>query len=249
MVRGLDLFIKHFKDYENNFVLIGGTACAILMEEAGADFRATKDLDIVLIAEALNSEFVEKMWAFIEKGRYQNKMKGSEKNIFYRFENPEDETFPKMLELFSRKPDQLFYSGEGYLTPLPKEEDISSLSAILLDQDYYGFLGQGKILINDIPVLGTEYLIPFKAKAWIDLTERKKQGEPVDSKVIKKHKNDVFRLALIVEDKPVSIPKTIADDMQSFLDEMKSDSPDLKTLGIREITIETILKKLDELYR
>ena len=37
------------------------------------------------------------------------------------------------------------------------------------------------------------YLIPFKAKAWMDLTDRRAAGEHVDSKNIKKHKNDVFR--------------------------------------------------------
>lgn len=248
MVKGLDLFVEHFKDFQDNYVLIGGTACAILMEEAGADFRATKDFDIVLIAEALNAEFVENMWAFIEEGSYKNKMKGSEKTIFYRFEKPENKEFPFMLEFFSIKPDQLSYSGEGHLTPLPIEEDISSLSAILLDKNYYDFLRQGKVLISDIPVLSTEYLIPFKAKAWIDLTERKKKGDSVDSKVIRKHKNDVFKLALIVEDKPETIPQSIADDMQIFLEKMKINPPDLKALGIREIGINTIIEKLDELY-
>ncbi len=41
-------------------------------------------------------------------------------------------------------------------------------------------------------------LIPFKAKAWLDLKERKLNGDQVDSKNIKKHKNDVFRLALLI---------------------------------------------------
>lgn len=41
-------------------------------------------------------------------------------------------------------------------------------------------------------------LIPFKAKAWLDLKERKLNGEQVDSKNIKKHKNDVCRLAQLI---------------------------------------------------
>ena len=43
------------------------------------------------------------------------------------------------------------------------------------------------------------YLIPFKAKAWMDLTDRKAAGEHVDSKNIKKHKNDVFRLTELID--------------------------------------------------
>lgn len=34
------------------------------------------------------------------------------------------------------------------LTPLPIDEDISSLSAILLDDDYYEFLKQGKVTMG-----------------------------------------------------------------------------------------------------
>lgn len=39
------------------------------------------------------------------------------------------------------------------MTPLPMDEDISSLSAILLDDDYYQFLKQGTITV-DIKQLG-----------------------------------------------------------------------------------------------
>lgn len=51
MVTGLDVFRDHFKDYQGAYVLIGGVACYLVMEEAGVDFRATKDLDIVLCAD------------------------------------------------------------------------------------------------------------------------------------------------------------------------------------------------------
>ena len=78
------------------------------------------------------------------------------------------------------------------ITPLPRDEDISSLSAILLDDDYYEFLKQGKMSVDGVTVLDAAYLIPFKAKAWTDLTDRRAAGEHIDSKKIKKHKNDVF---------------------------------------------------------
>lgn len=64
------------------------------------------------------------------------------------------------------------------------EENISSLSAILLDDDYYEFLKQGKVTVDGVTVLDAAYLIPFKAKAWMDLTDRKAAGEHVDSKNI-----------------------------------------------------------------
>ncbi len=52
--------------------------------------------------------------------------------------------------------------------------------------------------MDGIPVLNATCLIPFKAKAWIDLSERKAKGEHVDSKNIRKHKNDVFRLTELI---------------------------------------------------
>lgn len=48
MVYGLEKFKEYFGDYSNQYVFIGGTACDILMDELGASFRATKDLDMVL---------------------------------------------------------------------------------------------------------------------------------------------------------------------------------------------------------
>jgi|LGVF01.1.fsa_nt_gb hypothetical protein len=53
MVHGLEKFKEYFGDYTNQYVFIGGTACDILMDELGALFRATKDLDMVLIVEVL----------------------------------------------------------------------------------------------------------------------------------------------------------------------------------------------------
>jgi predicted nucleotidyltransferase len=54
MVHGLEKFKEYFGDYTNQYVFIGGTACDILMNELGVPFRATKDLDMVLIIEALD---------------------------------------------------------------------------------------------------------------------------------------------------------------------------------------------------
>lgn len=60
MVAGLNRFREEFKDFEKTFVIIGGTACGLLFEEAGQDFRSTKDIDLVIIVETLNSRFVER---------------------------------------------------------------------------------------------------------------------------------------------------------------------------------------------
>jgi len=107
MVRGLTIFREHFKDHNDKYVLIGGTACDILMENLGLHFRATKDLDIVLIVEALDSGFANILWDFIKNGKYKNIQKSTGKKLFYRFYDPEEKSYPYMLELFSRVPDFL----------------------------------------------------------------------------------------------------------------------------------------------
>ena len=46
MVKGIDQFRAHFDDFNDRYVLIGGAACFLALDEAGLTFRATKDLDI-----------------------------------------------------------------------------------------------------------------------------------------------------------------------------------------------------------
>src|SRR5580692_723687 len=73
VVKGLDVFQNHFARYADQYVLIGGTAATLAMEEAGLEFRATKDLDIVLHIEALRPDFGSTFWEFVEKGGYQRR--------------------------------------------------------------------------------------------------------------------------------------------------------------------------------
>ena len=48
MVPGIDSFKEWFKGSKEQYAIIGGTACDILMTEEGLDFRATKDIDLVI---------------------------------------------------------------------------------------------------------------------------------------------------------------------------------------------------------
>jgi len=192
LVVGLDIFRDHFSDYTDRYVLIGGTACSVIMADVGLEFRATKDLDIVLYVEALDEDFVSKFWDFISKGKYQNRQKSTGKEVFYRFYSPAFQGFPSMLELFSRKPDSVSLEGGGHLTPIPTTEAAASLSAILLDDEYYHFIHSGKVEIAGISLVDAGHLIPLKARAWLDLLILKQSGGNVDERDIRKHKNDVL---------------------------------------------------------
>lgn len=82
-------------------------------------------------------------------------------------------------------------------------------------------------------MLDAAYLIPFKAKAWLDLTQKKAAGQSVDSKNIRKHKNDVFRLsALLTQQSNVVVTESVLADLKAFLAAMQEETVDLKQLGV-----------------
>jgi hypothetical protein len=250
MVRGLECFADRFAAYSDQYVLIGGTACSLIMEDAGLDFRATKDLDIVLYIEALNAQFVNVFWQFIKDGGYQNRQRSTDREIFYRFSSPSNPNFPAMLELFSRAPDIVKLSGEGHLTPIPVDEAIVSLSAILLNNEYYQFLHSKKQQINGLPVVSASHLIPLKARAWLDLISRAKDGADIDKRDIRKHKNDIIRLyQLLAPADRIVITPSIKQDMYQFLELLKNDEElNLAHLGLKHTDLKEIVDNLRLIY-
>lgn len=131
---GLDTFAEHFKEYNDGYLVIGGAACDDHFKEQGLEFRATKDIDLILVVEALDDSFISHFWKFIIRGKYE-KNEIAEERPYYRFINPETEDFPVQVELFSRTPDVITPKEGMRYTPIPANEDISSLSAILMDDD------------------------------------------------------------------------------------------------------------------
>lgn len=247
MITGYEKFKERFAGFEEQYVLIGGTACDIIMENEELPFRATKDIDIVLLVESITVEFGKQFWEFIKEAGYEHLNKSTGKAQFYRFTSPKNREYPYMIEIFSKKPNFIMIDNKSMLTPLPIDEEISSLSAILLNDTYYDLLKNGQIVIDGVPVLRPTCLIPFKAKAWLDLRERKNNGEHIDSRNIRKHKNDVFRLArLITSDTRQHLEKEIAIDMKCFLRAMTKEAVDLKSMGIKGINKESII---DLLYK
>ena len=102
MAYGTEIFRQHFRDYTDQYVLIGGTACDLLFNEAGMQFRATKDIDMVLVVEALTTDFAQRFWQFIEDGGYKARQRSNGQPEFYRFVEPEVTGYPEMIELFAR---------------------------------------------------------------------------------------------------------------------------------------------------
>jgi hypothetical protein len=225
VVKGLDLFREHFAAVADQYVLIGGTAATLAMDEVGLDFRATKDLDIVLHIEVLSPAFAAAFWAFVDRGGYEIRQASvTGKPVLYRFMKPADSGFPAMLELFCRLPDGIQLAEGSRLTPIPFDDAAASLSAILLDDTYYAFIVNGCRHVDGLPWIGAEQLIPLKARAWLDLSARKSEGQHVDGKDIRKHANDVIRLSqLLTPDSRIPLATRIAGDLGGFLDGLAAD--------------------------
>ncbi len=250
MVKGLDVFRQYFAGHADQFVLIGGTAATLAMEDAGLAFRATKDLDIVLHIDALNAAFGEVFWKFVEEGGYEiRQASATGKPVLYRFEKPTNERFPFMLELFCRAPDGITLAEGSHLTPIPLDEAVASLSAILLDNDYYAFIMAGRKESDGLPWVGEDRLIPLKATAWLELNARKANGENVDAKDIRKHANDVIRLSqLLAPESRFPLAERIAGDLNRFLDGITADrSLDPKSLKLNN-TVAEIVRRIAQAY-
>jgi len=243
MVEGVDVFRDYFKGYEDCYILIGGAASDLWMGDLGLSFRATKDLDIVLVVDKLSLDFFECFWGFIKEAGYGEIQQSSRNQKFYRFINPENNKYPFMIELLSRN---LLDLPDGvHLTPIPSGGDISSLSAILLDDVYYEYIVNSRIIINGISSIPAYCIIPLKAQAFLDLSKRKAGGDKsVKSADIKKHRNDIFRLYLtMIPDDRFELPAQIQSDMAEFMTYFPAESRDWKAIesavggtGLPEIT-------------
>ncbi len=248
MVRGLDIFKKYFEEFPDSYVIIGGTACDIIIDKERLTPRATKDIDIILIVEALSAAFVKQFWTFILDGDYERKEKSDDERQYYRFLKPKQSEFPYQIELFARNPDLIDLDELAYLTPIPVDDDLSSLSAILLDDDFYHYMLKQSVFENGLHYANSEALICLKAKAYFEIAERIANGSKEDGKQLRKHKGDIFRLAVLLKETDVfELPGGIKVHLQAFADSIVNELPDsviFKEMGLGSVDPENVLKQI-----
>lgn len=249
MVKGLDVFKEFFKEFNANYLLIGGTACEHHLSSAGLDFRATRDLDIILIVEAYSAVFISKFWEFIKAGGYNEQEKSNSSKKYYRFSKPTIESFPYQIELFARNPD-ISLGDDQHLAPLPTDEDISSLSAILLNDEYYHFTLFNSVNEDGLRLASVSSLICLKANAYLDLKKRKESGAQIDNNKILKHKKDVIRLTQLLPGTELSVvPELIRADLRNLIDDYIKYPVDITSLGVFNISMEEIIVQLKTTFR
>lgn len=250
---GLEKFSEHFKDYTDSYIVIGGAACDDYFEREGISFRGTKDIDVILVVEAVDSKFIAHFWDFIKEGKYDRNEQAEDRK-YYRFTNPKSADFPVQIELFSRKPDVITPDCDVRYTTISADEDISSLSAILMDDDYYKFTIENSITVGTLKRANELALICLKAKAYLDLSKRKEDGQQVDSKSINKHRSDIFRLtATLTGNDRIELPESIQKDMDAFLKIMEANPPQtkdiLKAMGITTVSTDQLITQLKDSFQ
>jgi len=248
-VEGLELFRDRLAPYAESYVLIGGSACDLLFSEQGGRFRATHDLDIVVLVDELLASFAEEFWRFIRDGGYLCGWRNNPDVHYYRFTEPKSAGFPEMIELFARHPGFILQDETTEIVPLPVDDDISSLSAILLDDAYYDFLKSGLSNVSGVNIPDAAHLIPLKARAHIDLNERHNAGQHVNSADLRKHKRDAISLvSLVPVGSHVELSAPLKEDMRHFVETLHEEELQGSQQRI-EPALQEALDALTDLYR
>lgn len=256
-MEGLEKFCEAFAEFTNNYVVIGGTACDIAMTGTVVRPRATHDIDMIVIVENMTEAFGERFWQFVREAGYRPEKRKQTDNEspsyeLYRFLDGKD-GYPEMIELLSRHSD-IFGEPHGIvIEPLPIGEDVSSLSAIIMDDDFYNFTIAHSKLTNGIRHADSTALIALKAKAYMNLIADKQAGKHVNSKDIRKHRSDVLKNVVILEETKIEAPDSIVSCVNEFVDTIKENWTELSdslaaSLGQDKEFVTALLDQLKELF-
>jgi hypothetical protein len=248
MVKGITIFKEHFKDYKDNYRIIGGTACDVIITAQGFIPRATHDIDLIIVLDNYNPDFNKKLWKFIKVAGYKSLQKDMKEQCFYRFTDPINNEYPFQLELMCRDPKIIQIPGGRNISPIDPDEDFSHLSIMVMHDEYYNFTLTNSDIIDDLYLASSESLICLKALAYQNLLKHKKEGKHVNDHDLSKHKNDVIRLGMLLDETVINPPETIKHDLEHFLLLIEEEKPDisnlLKHMHADNISIENLIASI-----
>jgi len=209
--------------------VIGGCACAEWCGQMEVDFRATQDVDMVLLLESKASGFFTHFWEYVRLAGYElTWRKGDESTRLFRFVKPRDAfAYPKQIELLTGT-DNLEIPEDVHVVHLSLEDEIYSLSAILMHPEYYGLVVKHRSVSRlGLPVVDMEVLPLLKMKAHLNLLKDMQEGRFVSDHDKSKHRNDVFQLATLLPDvSRIELSEELKSDVRAFLDLFPPESAD-----------------------
>ena len=137
--------------------------------------------------------------------------------------------------------------------PISVDDDLSSLSAILIIDEYYNYMIEHSQFENGLLRANIEALICLKVIAFLEIKERIDNGSKEDSKQLKKHKADIFRLAVMLSpDAEFILPAVIQNNVNQFMEAILNEIPDkaiFKEMGLGNIDTMRVCEQLKKSFK
>lgn len=252
MVGGIEKFREAFAQFSDNFVIIGGAACDEILDGSIMQPRATLDIDIIVIVENMTAEFAKAFWQFIAEGKYRPGIRKnadkSPKYVLYSFDGGKP-GYPVKIELLSHHNE--IFTSTRHIEPVPIDGEVSSLSAIILDEPYYQMTIANSYISKGLRYASLAALIALKARAHLNLLAERESGHHENTKDIIKHRNDVLKLVVIADDEPTIVDNPIIETIQAFHDLIVSTLPSQSLQDVMRMdddAIKAILERLVNLF-
>lgn len=215
---GLGHFQEYCKEFDEQYVVVGGFATVMLLdEELGEGHgKATFDIDLVLLTN--NSvELAQKIKQYITDGKYDIQVGEKDQYKYYRFNNPKEENFAKEIEIFASNENELKLDDGQRILPIDPEEGLYSLSAIMLDPEYFEMIKNNVNKSTEAPCTNTQATIMLKMSAFYDLKKKE------DNKW-KKHRRDILKLSLLLTgEEEIKLIGRMKEDFDSFIQHLKEE--------------------------
>lgn len=216
---GLSHFEHYFRELKENYVVVGGFATIMLLDKEIEDHgKATYDIDLVLLTTT-STQMAEKIKSYVKEGRYTIQKGQQDEYQYFRFVDPEVDGFAKEIELFASAEYGIELDEGQRIIPIDPEEGLYSLSAIMLDKEYFEMIKNNIVDLDGVPCSNSQATILLKMSAMYDLYHRK-------DKKWKKHRRDILKLTLLLTgEEHIALTGRMIEDMNFFIEHLDTLSP------------------------
>lgn len=260
VVPGFGRFLKYMEPFADRFIVIGGTAIMFIKDEGdvvlGMNGRATHDIDLIVVSERVDAEFVAAFEQLVCDGGYNGYYDRDNHPHYYRFERTaNDGQFPQKLELLTKDP---FPEKMDFRYASLAQGVDDYLSAMVLDPEYYRFALTHSRETHGLRALSREGLIVLKAYAAMNHLRDSREENDAHKKGVsfsnyKKHRKDVFLLtAGLVGGEYIEVPQSIKHDLQKFYDEhhpgLEVLSDVAKSISRNRVVVENVVRAYSRMF-
>ncbi|RLA83129.1 MAG: hypothetical protein DRG78_05320 [Epsilonproteobacteria bacterium] len=241
---GLSHFQEYCKEFDEYYVVVGGFATIMLLDnELEGHGKATFDIDLVLLTTS-SIAMSDKIKEYISEGEYEIQKGDKDQYHYYRFIKPKKENFAREIELFTSNENDIKLDENQRIIPIDPEEGLYSLSAIMLDTEYFNMIKNNINRALQAPCTNTQATIMLKMSAFYDLKDR-------GDRKWKKHRRDILKLVLLLTgEEEIRLVGRMTNDFNTFVTHIEEElTQDTLTdmvnkLPIKKEEVIEILKKV-----